>query len=165
MRLWIALAAAAALLLAALPASADTVVLKDGRRMSGEIVADDAAGVQLKTRGITVTFKRDEIAVVEKGEAAAPASPDDPVAQRFAAAGVPEVDRMRRRAHGLLEAADKAAAEARKDRSDADGVRGQLEAVEKRIENGRSEREKLVTRYDSARAKYDDAASKCGSGG
>jgi hypothetical protein len=160
MRWWIAILAA----LVALPAWADTVVLQDGRKLTGDVIKDDATGVHLKVKGITVTFRREEVTSVTRGEAAA-SSPDDPVARRFARTGVAEVDRSRERSHDLLQALEKAAAEAREDGGDAGGLRQQLVACEKRIESSQGERDRLKERYDKARADYDEAAAKCGSGG
>ncbi len=156
-----------ALFAAAIPcAFADSVVLNDGRRMTGEVIVDDASGVQLKVKGGLVTFKRDEVKEVVKGDSGGTGVATlDPAGARFVAIGNPEVDRQRERARDVFKELERASALARKDRNDADGLRDQVEACEKRIASQRAEREKLVERYEKARSAYQVAAAACGSGG
>jgi membrane-bound serine protease (ClpP class) len=61
--------AAAAILAMALGAAADTLVLKDGRRIEGRLVSDDGAAVvfEMRSRGAALrcTFARDQVASIE----------------------------------------------------------------------------------------------------
>jgi hypothetical protein len=57
----------AALLLGAASASADLILLKDGRRFEGTILKETASEVVFKTRFGELTFVRSEIARLEKG--------------------------------------------------------------------------------------------------
>jgi len=56
-------------------APSDAIVLKDGRRLEGEIVGEDDRAISLKSGGVTRTYAKDSIASVER--APRKASPPD----------------------------------------------------------------------------------------
>jgi len=68
-------------------APADTITLKDGRRLEGEIVGEDDRFVSLKSGGVTRMYAKDSIASVEK--AARPPGQRDSSANPGAAPGQP----------------------------------------------------------------------------
>ncbi len=65
----------------------DVVVLKDGRRLEGEIVGEDDRAVSLKSGGVTRTYMKDSIASIEK--APRTAAPSDPSGRPGAAPATP----------------------------------------------------------------------------
>jgi hypothetical protein len=65
----------------------DVIVLKDGRRLEGEVVGEDDRAVSLKSGGVTRTYTKDSIASVEKAPRAAASS--DPAGQPGAAPTTP----------------------------------------------------------------------------
>ncbi len=70
------------------PASpVDVLVLKDGRRLEGEVVGEDDRAVSLKSGGVTRTYMKDSIASVEKAPRAA--APSDPSGQPGASPPAP----------------------------------------------------------------------------
>jgi hypothetical protein len=63
----------------------DVLVLKDGRRLEGEVVAEDESYVSLKSGGVTRAYARDSISSIEK----APRAPVQPGAAPGAAPSQP----------------------------------------------------------------------------
>lgn len=157
------LALGACLLLASV-ARPDTVVMKDGRTMHGDVVSEDGSKVVLRMKGIQVTLKRAEIDAIHKGEgesAGGAAGADDPVAARFSRAGNPSVDAARKTSLDSWRALEKAEAEAEKDASDPSGLRGQLASAQKKRDSMRKDFDRLKKKKADLRAKHDEASAKC----
>src|SRR5687768_13619125 len=87
--------AALLLALALSPACADTVVLKDGRSLEGEVLSETDDAIQLKIKSGKVTLKRADIQSVARTKTEAPHVQEDPVATRFAVTGNAAVDEAR----------------------------------------------------------------------
>lgn len=58
-----------------LPVSAETLYLKDGRKIEGSIIQKTPQEVKINVRGITVTYFSDEIEKIEGASLAAPSAP------------------------------------------------------------------------------------------
>jgi len=74
---------AALALLAPVPAAADTISLKNGRKVEGRIVAEDATMITLEVEGGRVRFPRDMVAGIQRDGAG------EPPAERAPAAAAP----------------------------------------------------------------------------
>jgi hypothetical protein len=66
----------------------DVVVMKDGRRLEGEVVAEDDRFVSLKSGGVTRAYAKDQVASVEK--ASRPTAPDGGTGATPATPAAPE---------------------------------------------------------------------------
>lgn len=155
------LAVGACLLLASV-ACPDTVVMKDGRTMRGDVVSEDESKVVLRMKGIQVTLKRAEIDAIHKGEGeGGAAGAEDPVAARFARAGNPSVDAARKTSLDFWRALEKAEAEARKDASDPSGHRGQLASAQKKLDAMQKEDDGLLKKINDSVARINEDVGKC----
>ncbi|MBI3267417.1 MAG: hypothetical protein HYZ53_00225 [Planctomycetes bacterium] len=136
-------------------ARGDTIVLKDGRTMSGEILQENADGVILKLRGIKVTLRRDEVQSVQRGDAASSSGPEavDPVLERFAPTGKPSVDACRAKSLSLLRAREKAVEAVQA--SPASSAKAQLEAAHVRAKSAEKPLAGIGARRSAAAAQFD----------
>lgn len=156
------LALGAGLLLASI-ARADTVAMKDGRTLHGEIVVENDQSVVLKMKGIQVTLKREEIDAIHKGEAqdgGGAAGADDPVASRFSRTGQTSVDAARAASLDLWRALEKADSEAKKDASDPSGLRGQLASAQKKLDAMGKEEDALRKKVNDTCARFNEEVGK-----
>jgi len=91
-----------------LPSPADTLVFKDGRRLEGQVLEEDATTVTFKMKSIVTKFKKDEIAQVIKGPVVAEPPKEDPEAtvraERTVPTGDEKIDKLRADAAGELDA-------------------------------------------------------------
>ncbi|MBI5365611.1 MAG: hypothetical protein HZA54_01130 [Planctomycetes bacterium] len=158
-----------ALALGASGLGADTIVLNDGRSLSGEIQDQTKESVRLKTtKGISVSFKMADVKSVERGAAgaaagkpgpagspgSAPATIPDPVAARFAPCGTAALDGARAESLRLLRDFEKAtaalaASPAGQARVRADSVRARARTLEKQVADSGARREELAARYEA----------------
>ncbi len=151
-------------LLLASAAHSDTVVMKDGRTLRGDVVSEDDSKIILRMKGIQVTLKRAEIDKIQKGEGAdagGGTGADDPVAARFARAGNPSVDAARASSLELWRALEKAEAEAKKDASDPSGLRGQLAPAQKKLNAMEKEDGALLKRINDSVGRINEDVGKC----
>lgn len=96
------------LTLAALPCPADILVFKDGRRLEGTVVEEDAETVTFKTKSIQSKFKKADIQEIVKSDVPVEKPPEDPAAAirgaRLAMNGDGTLDPLRDSASRALDA-------------------------------------------------------------
>jgi hypothetical protein len=113
------------------PALADSIVLKNGRRFDGRIVRVNDQEVTIETRGVMLTFKRDEVASVERDNE--PSKPTNPSAKLDELPVVPdgvnddEADRLRKLETQIRDVAGRLH-DARREKSDAEAENAQERA-------------------------------------
>lgn len=78
----------------AAPAAADVVTLKDGRRLEGEVIAEDDRFVSVKVGGVTRAYAKDSVASIERGQRPAAGAP----AAEGARPAVPEKEKGKKKA-------------------------------------------------------------------
>ncbi|MBI2921670.1 MAG: hypothetical protein HYY18_11360 [Planctomycetes bacterium] len=123
--------------LAALPCPADTLVFKDGRRLEGMVVEEDAETVTFKTKSIQSKFKKAEIQEIVRGEVPVEKPPEDPAAAirgaRLAMTGDAALDPLRdaasRALDGVLEKEKALAGLAKKTETQTKAFEAQLKRV------------------------------------
>lgn len=145
-----------AVLLLAAAACADTVTLKDGRVLQGEVVSEDEDTVQLKLKSGKLALRRADVTSIER---AAVKAAEDPVAQRFAATGTPAVDAARSKALELLRAHEAAAKAAGKE---ADAAKAELDDAQRDFDALAGKRKALCARVEAGWDKYMAVVKSCG---
>lgn len=96
----------AAALFLALPAPADVLIFKDGRRLEGTIVEEDSDTVTFKVRSIVTKFRKDDIEKIERGALPDTARDDGDAAlraARVAPTGTAKTDGLRAEAGKALD--------------------------------------------------------------
>lgn len=139
---------ALALTLTAFPLCADTLVLKDGRKLEGEVVEETDAGVKFKMKGGIVSFKKDEVVLVTKG---GPGGADVPKpAEKVAGAEIPRADRRAASGNPVVDEARKRAASARE----------KLARLIRNLNSGSGSAQNIVKEYENLVKKVNDHEPK-----
>ncbi|MCE9582494.1 MAG: hypothetical protein K8T20_08380 [Planctomycetes bacterium] len=147
--LFVSLLALAAL--SPLRISADTLIFKDGRKLEGAILEEDADTVTFKMKSIVTKFKKDDIEKIVRGPAPDVAKDDSDAtirAARVAAVGNAKIDALRAEAgkalDGVAEKRKALAAAAKKIESQTKAYESELRKVQAAEADLRKAKERLA---------------------
>lgn len=152
-----------AVLMTAAVAGGDTLVLKDGRKLEGEVVEETDALVKFKIRGAVVSFKKDEVTSLTRGgntDAAQSASEKSaspiPRAERSRASGSADVDEVRKRAAAARDRLHKLLARLGSGAGSASNIAREYEKLLDEVTKRRPKLDEAAQKSDAAVARYNE---------
>lgn len=159
-----------ALALALAPADlrADTLLLKDGRKLEGTVVeeTDTQVKFKLKTGNVAVTFKKEDVKELVKSAAPAEAPGPKvggvsiPHADRSKPTGIAEVDEARKRAEAANERLQKLLDAMNRGHNSAGGIANAYESVRKEVEEREAKMEAAGKRVEQTAAELNAAVAQ-----
>lgn len=145
---------------------ADTLVLKDGRKLEGEVLEETDTLVKFQMKGGVVSFKKEEVASVTKGGGTGGPAGVKP-ADKVAGAEIPRADRRSATGNAALDEARKRAAAAREKLArlvrniasgtgSAQNIVKEYENLSKKVQEREPKIDELRQRMNNADAKYNE---------